>query len=36
MGFLTGKLIGNEEESDTCLTYMNKDYCGKETEQISV
>lgn len=32
MGFLTGKLIGNVEESDVCLTYLDKDYCGKDTE----
>jgi len=32
MGFITGKLIGNVEISDTCLTFLDKDYCGKESE----
>jgi len=36
MGFLTGKLIGKEGESDVCTTFLDKDYCGKENEKIAI
>ncbi len=32
MGFLRGKLIGKPEETDVCTKYLNKDYCGKDSE----
>jgi len=36
MGFLTGRLVGEEEESGVCRNYMDKDYCGEDGEPITV
>lgn len=36
MGFLTGKIVGKVEENGVCRTYLDKDYCGKDNESITV
>jgi hypothetical protein len=36
MGFATGKLIGSFEEMGTCADFMDKDYCGKDSEAITI
>jgi len=36
MGFLTGRLIGEEEEASVCRTFLEKDYCGEDSEPITV
>jgi hypothetical protein len=36
MGFATGKLIGNFEEMGVCAEFQDKDFCGKESEPITI